>query len=274
MSDNNSCKCCFSVRREVRLTFIGVLLSNMLLLSYLAQKCINKYKKFSQLLTNFQLYPHDKEIILNVKEYSLQLMHQRLKFSCSGYMNIDLKNCGKVTLIILVYITILVQFKLSDVSEGAVRATKFIFVRLTFIGVLLSNMLLLSYLAQKCINEYKKFSQLLNNFQLYPHDKEIILNVKEYSLQLMHQRLKFSCSGYMNIDLKNCGKVTLIILVYITILVQFKLSDVSEGAVRATKFIFENFFVILRSTLSVNVAAITSRTTVVERHTFFEEFVV
>ncbi|XP_046801871.1 putative gustatory receptor 98b [Lucilia cuprina] len=79
--------------------------------------------------------------------------------------------------------------------------------RLTFIGVLLSNMLLLSYLAQKCINEYKKFSQLLNNFQLYPHDKEIILNVREYSLQLMHQRLKFSCSGYMNIDLKRCGKV-------------------------------------------------------------------
>ncbi|KNC32871.1 putative gustatory receptor 98b [Lucilia cuprina] len=113
--------------------------------------------------------------------------------------------------------------------------------RLTFIGVLLSNMLLLSYLAQKCINEYKKFSQLLNNFQLYPHDKEIILNVKEYSLQLMHQRLKFSCSGYMNIDLKNCGKVTLIILVYITILVQFKLSDVSEGAVRATKFIFGKY---------------------------------
>ncbi|XP_037809734.1 putative gustatory receptor 98b [Lucilia sericata] len=102
-------------------------------------------------------------------------------------------------------------------------------------------MLLLSYLAQKCINEYQKFSQLLLNFKLYPQDKEMILNVREYALQLMHQRLKFTCSGYMNIDLKSYGKVTLIILVYITILVQFKLSDVSEGTVRATKVIFGKF---------------------------------
>ncbi|XP_037809750.1 putative gustatory receptor 98b, partial [Lucilia sericata] len=72
------------------------------------------YKKFSHILLNFKLYPHDKQMIMVIKEYSQQLMHQPIQFSCSGYMNIDLMFYGKASLLILTYVIILVQFKLTD----------------------------------------------------------------------------------------------------------------------------------------------------------------
>ncbi|XP_065365704.1 putative gustatory receptor 98b [Calliphora vicina] len=85
-----------SVYQIIRLVYICMILFNMLLLCYLTQKCINEYQKFSHLLLNFKLYPHDVQMRMIVREYSLQLMHQRIKYTCNGYMDIDLGYFGKL----------------------------------------------------------------------------------------------------------------------------------------------------------------------------------
>ncbi|XP_065365705.1 putative gustatory receptor 98b [Calliphora vicina] len=117
--------------------------------------------------------------------------------------------------------------------------TRYQILRLAYITVVLLNMLLLCYLTQKCINEYQKFSYLLLNFKLYPHDVQMKMISREYSLQLMHQRIQFTCNGYMDIDLSYYGKTILVIFAYVIIVLQFKLTDVSEGIRRATKHMFQ-----------------------------------
>ncbi|XP_065365707.1 putative gustatory receptor 98b [Calliphora vicina] len=102
----------------LRLAYITVVLLNMLLLCYLTQKCINEYQKFSYLLLNFKLYPHDVQMRMTTREYSLQLMHQRIQFTCNGYMDIDLSYYGKTILVIFAYVVIVLQFKLTDISDA------------------------------------------------------------------------------------------------------------------------------------------------------------
>ncbi|KAM7348672.1 putative gustatory receptor 98b [Cochliomyia hominivorax] len=115
-----------SVYQIFRLVYVLILLLNILLLCNLSQKCLNKYQQFSHILLSLKLYPQDVEMITGVKEYSLLLMHQRLEFTCSGYLDINLKYFGKTILVILAYAVIIIQFKLTDVNEGVLKATKII----------------------------------------------------------------------------------------------------------------------------------------------------
>ncbi|KNC23469.1 putative gustatory receptor 98c [Lucilia cuprina] len=147
-------------------------------------------------------------------------------------------------LLLFLYNGIIILCTVSWAYVRYIYETEFVYqiIRLAYISLVLLNMLLLCYLTQKCINQYKKFSNILLNLKLYPHDKQMIMIVKEYSQQLMHQPILFSCNGYININHMFYGKALLLILTYVIILVQFKLTD---------WFITETSVLIVRPTLII-----------------------
>lgn len=55
--------------------------------------------------------------------------------------------------------------------------------------------------------QYQSIALLINNFKLQSHDYEVKMRLREYSLQLFHQNIKFTCNNYLDIDFKYFGKV-------------------------------------------------------------------
>ncbi|XP_019893037.2 putative gustatory receptor 98b [Musca domestica] len=104
-----------------------MLLMNLFHICYFTEKCMDKYNHMSTLLYNFKLKFHDVEVMFRLREYSLQLMHQKLKFSCSDFLDIDLKTLGKMILAVTSFMIILIQFKMTNGTAGAIIATRKIF---------------------------------------------------------------------------------------------------------------------------------------------------
>ncbi|XP_055903944.1 putative gustatory receptor 98b [Eupeodes corollae] len=95
--------------------------------------------------------------------------------------------------------------------------------RMCRIAFLLLDILVPCYLCDVCIETYGKIVRNIHDFK--PNETDILLKLclREYSLQLTHQKLEFSCGGYFNINLQCFGEIVLAITTYIVILIQFKL---------------------------------------------------
>ncbi|XP_065363234.1 putative gustatory receptor 98b [Calliphora vicina] len=101
-----------------RLYYIILIFLIMLLPCWLTQSCIDKYNQFGSILHNIKTID-DLAINCRVREYSLQLMHQEMLFTCSGFFDINLKCFGLMILSISTYVAILIQFKLQNETEKA-----------------------------------------------------------------------------------------------------------------------------------------------------------
>ncbi|KAH8363625.1 hypothetical protein KR084_012389, partial [Drosophila pseudotakahashii] len=94
-------------------------------------------------------------------------------------------------------------------------------------ALLLSINLLLSCLySEYCIRAYNSISHKLHQIGCLPLAEEfsmLKMGLREYSLQMQHLKLIFTCGGFFDINLKYFGGMVVTILGYIIILVQFKI---------------------------------------------------
>ncbi|XP_017465630.1 PREDICTED: putative gustatory receptor 98b [Rhagoletis zephyria] len=84
------------------------------------------------------------------------------------------------------------------------------------------------YQSQCCIDEYNHFGTMLHKLKTVGIDESLSMRLQEYSLQLMHQQMLFTCGGFFEINLKNFGAIILTITTYVVILIQFKLQAETE----------------------------------------------
>ncbi|XP_061392665.1 putative gustatory receptor 98b [Musca vetustissima] len=110
--------------------------------------------------------------------------------------------------------------------------------RFVYIILLLLNIVYICNYTEKCMKKYHSLSTVLNNFKLHPQDIEVRMHLREYSLQLMHQKLKFTCNYFLDIDYKTLGKIILAVTSFMIILIQFKMTNGTTGAIVATQRIF------------------------------------
>ncbi|XP_039948419.1 putative gustatory receptor 98b [Bactrocera neohumeralis] len=95
--------------------------------------------------------------------------------------------------------------------------------RISYIVLLIISLFIPCYRSQCCIDEYNRFGTILHKLKTVGIDEQLNMRVQEYSLQLMHQKMLFTCGGLFDINLKNFGATILTIATYIVILIQFKL---------------------------------------------------
>uniref|UniRef100_A0A1I8MYD4 Gustatory receptor n=1 Tax=Musca domestica TaxID=7370 RepID=A0A1I8MYD4_MUSDO len=98
------------------------------------------YSQISSILSSFKIPPRDVALKNRQREYSLQLLHQKLEFSCWGFFDMNLKYFGLVggqflvrnlilnlssfqmALAVTTYVFILIQFKLqAETEKGNLR---------------------------------------------------------------------------------------------------------------------------------------------------------
>nr|XP_036217141.1 putative gustatory receptor 98b [Bactrocera oleae] len=95
--------------------------------------------------------------------------------------------------------------------------------RICYIAMLVFSLFIPCYRSQCCIDEYNRFGTILHKLKTVGIDEQLNMRVQEYSLQLMHQKMLFTCGGLFDINLQNFGATILTIATYIVILIQFKL---------------------------------------------------
>ncbi|XP_028895470.2 putative gustatory receptor 98b [Zeugodacus cucurbitae] len=101
--------------------------------------------------------------------------------------------------------------------------------RIVFAFTNIATLFIPCYLNQCCIDEYKRFGTLLHKLKTVGVDVQLSMRLQEYSLQLLHQKMLFTCGGFFEINLKNFGTIILSITAYVVILIQFKLQAATEG---------------------------------------------
>ncbi|XP_037943936.1 putative gustatory receptor 98b [Teleopsis dalmanni] len=104
--------------------FIAIMILNMLVPCWLSQICINTYNRFGTLLHNLRTDDLDIVLSMRLKEYSLQLMHQKIVFSCGGFFDFNLRNFGALLLTIIMYIVIMIQFKLQSDPNASTKQSR------------------------------------------------------------------------------------------------------------------------------------------------------
>ncbi|XP_039966551.1 putative gustatory receptor 98b [Bactrocera neohumeralis] len=100
--------------------------------------------------------------------------------------------------------------------------------RIIYTVMIILALLIPCYLSQCCIDEYNRFGTILHKLKTMGIDEQLNMRLQEYSLQLMHQKMLFTCGGFFDINLKNFGAISLTITTYIVILIQFKLQAETE----------------------------------------------
>ncbi|XP_028895516.1 putative gustatory receptor 98b [Zeugodacus cucurbitae] len=96
--------------------------------------------------------------------------------------------------------------------------------RIAYIVMMIISLFIPCYRSQCCIDEYNRFGTILHKLKTVGGiDEQLSMRLQEYSLQLMHQKMLFTCGGFFDINLKNFGTIILTIATYIVILIQFKL---------------------------------------------------
>ncbi|XP_037718352.1 putative gustatory receptor 98d [Drosophila subpulchrella] len=94
-------------------------------------------------------------------------------------------------------------------------------------SILLSiNLLLACFYSECCIKAYNSIPQILHKMGCRPIAEEfsmLKMGLREYSLQMQHLKLLFTCGSLFDINLKYFGGMMLTIFGYIIILVQFKI---------------------------------------------------
>ncbi|XP_073834624.1 putative gustatory receptor 98b [Musca autumnalis] len=110
-----------------RILYIVIMLTSIFIVSALTQRCIRKYNSIGALIHNVNVSTDECDLFMRLREYSMQMMHQNLIFTCNGYMDIDFKCFGKMLLLISSYVIILVQFKMEEANKGSLIAPQHIF---------------------------------------------------------------------------------------------------------------------------------------------------
>ncbi|XP_073834623.1 putative gustatory receptor 98c isoform X2 [Musca autumnalis] len=115
--------------QTLRYSYIFILFLNIYLICYFAENCMKKYRYITEVLNNVKLHPQNVQLGNRLREFYLQLKHQKLTFTCNNFLDINFSNFGKMVLIVFSFIVILIQFKMEDLSTGAAYATQQIFGR-------------------------------------------------------------------------------------------------------------------------------------------------
>ncbi|XP_061402079.1 putative gustatory receptor 98b [Musca vetustissima] len=108
-------------KHPYRFAYIILLFLNMLWTCWLSQMCIDKYHHIVNILHSIRIKANDLALVQRLREYSLQLKHQEIKFTCWGFFDMNMKYFGLLSLTILTYVFILLQFKLQAETEKAIR---------------------------------------------------------------------------------------------------------------------------------------------------------
>ncbi|XP_050340797.1 putative gustatory receptor 98b [Bactrocera neohumeralis] len=104
--------------------------------------------------------------------------------------------------------------------------------------MIIASLFIPCYLSQCCIDEYNRFGTLLHKLKTVGIDVNLSMRLQEYSFQLMHQQMLFTCGGLFDINLKNFGTIILTITIYVIIFIQFKLQAVKERKIQqGTSFV-------------------------------------
>ncbi|XP_053946437.1 putative gustatory receptor 98b [Anastrepha ludens] len=101
--------------------------------------------------------------------------------------------------------------------------------RIIYTVMLIVTLFIPCYLSQCCIDEYNRVGTMLHKLKTVDIDELLSMRLQEYSLQLMHQQMLFTCGGFFDINLKNFGAIILTITTYVVILIQFKLQAETEN---------------------------------------------
>ncbi|XP_062122286.1 putative gustatory receptor 98b [Drosophila sulfurigaster albostrigata] len=115
--------CC----RFYRVFYLLILLTNLLIPCYVSHNCISLYNSFGRILHNIRcgcgrITP--QELSMVVMEYALQLEHLKLRFTCGGFFDINLKYFGGMVVTIISFTIILIQFKLQALLDTKQAATQ------------------------------------------------------------------------------------------------------------------------------------------------------
>uniref|UniRef100_A0A1I8MW65 Gustatory receptor n=1 Tax=Musca domestica TaxID=7370 RepID=A0A1I8MW65_MUSDO len=118
------------------------------------------------------------------------------------------------------------------------KQDEYVLFRILYMFIMLTSLFIVSALAQRCIRKYNSIGALIHNVNISSDECDLFMRLREYSMQMMHQKLVFTCNGYMDIDFKCYGKILLLISSYVIILVQFKMEESSKGSVIAPQRMF------------------------------------
>uniref|UniRef100_B3P604 Gustatory receptor n=2 Tax=Drosophila erecta TaxID=7220 RepID=B3P604_DROER len=96
------------------------------------------------------------------------------------------------------------------------------------------NIFLACLYSEFCIRTYNSIPRVLHQMYCLPAAEDfpmLKMGLREYSLQMEHLKLIFTCGGLFDINLKFFGGVVVTIFGYIIILVQFKIQTFAQSKV-------------------------------------------
>ncbi|XP_017082810.2 putative gustatory receptor 98c [Drosophila eugracilis] len=97
------------------------------------------------------------------------------------------------------------------------------------------NLLLACFYSECCIRAYRSITIILHQIAALPTAEEfpmLKMGLREYSLQMQHLQLNFTCAGFFDINLKNFGGMVVTLCGYIIILIQFKIPGFAQQKFR------------------------------------------
>ncbi|EDV53406.1 putative gustatory receptor 98b [Drosophila erecta] len=102
---------------------------------------------------------------------------------------------------------------------------------------LIINLLLPCLLCHRCINAYNCFPRILHQIRCTSAESNFPMlarGLQEYSLQMEHLKLRFTCGGLFDINLKYFGGLLVTIFGYVIILLQFKVQAIAEDRYKSS----------------------------------------
>ncbi|XP_037712873.1 putative gustatory receptor 98d [Drosophila subpulchrella] len=114
--------CCQYMRIGVTL----LLSINIFLACSYSELCIQAYNSIPRILHQIYCLPATEDyqmLKMGLREYSLQMQHLKLRFTCGGLFDINLKYFGGMVVTIFGYIIILIQFKMHVFAQSKYMET-------------------------------------------------------------------------------------------------------------------------------------------------------
>ncbi|XP_073835230.1 putative gustatory receptor 98b [Musca autumnalis] len=108
-------------KQPYRFAYITLLFLNLMWTCWLSQIIIDKYNQIVSILHSMKIKSNDMALLHRLREYSLQLRHQKVLLTCWGFFDMNMKYFGLLSLTILTYVFILLQFKLQMETEKLKR---------------------------------------------------------------------------------------------------------------------------------------------------------
>ncbi|XP_065722900.2 putative gustatory receptor 98d [Drosophila suzukii] len=114
--------CCQYMRIGVTL----LLSINIFLACFYSELCIQAYNSIPRILHQIYCLPATEDyqmLKMGLREYSLQMQHLKLRFTCGGLFDINLKYFGGMVVTTFGYIIILIQFKMQVFAQSKYMET-------------------------------------------------------------------------------------------------------------------------------------------------------